>query len=393
MAAPLQGITVLDLTRLLPGPFATQLLANLGADVIKIEDPSAGDYMRAVPPSVHGISFPFVMVNRGKRSLGLNLKAPEGREILRRLLVRADVLVEQFRPGTMKKFGADYESTRTINPRLVYCSFSGYGATGPSRDLPGHDINFEAGAGLLGVTAEVHGRPSIPGVPIADLASASIAAFAILAALRTRDLTGLGEFVDVSIFDAAVSLMVLNLAHHIATGEEPRAGETILTGRFPFYDLYETRDGRWLAVAAVETKFWKRLCELLELPDLVETQFGDEAALHRVGEALAAKFRSKSLTEWQAILVTEDLPITPVRWVSEVVRDEHVRARRLLPVVDIPGLGKIPVLGHPAKHSVSEVRNPERVPSKGEDTEAILASLGYANEAIEDLARRGVVAR
>ena len=393
MPGPLEGIVVIDLTRLLPGPFATQLLVNLGANVVKVEDPGAGDYMRGVPPTTQGISYPFLMVNRGKKSIAVDLKTPEGQEILHKLAARADILVEQFRPGVMESFHGDYATLSRMNPRLVYCSFSGYGQTGPSKGVPGHDITFEAHAGILGVTADRGGRPVIPGVPIADLASAFNAAFAILAALRTRDRTGRGEFVDVSIFDTAVGLMVLNLAHFLATREEPAAGETILTGRFPFYDLYETADGRWLAVAAVEPKFWRRLCELLGLPELVDHQFGDGATLERTTAALSGKFRERTLEEWERVLSNEDLPVAPVKRVSEVARDPHVRARELFPVADIPGLWKTPVLGHPAKHSVSEVRTPARVPSKGEDTDAILASLGYTAETIDALWRKGVIAR
>ena len=393
MSPPLEGILVLDFTRLLPGPFATQLLANLGADVIKVEDPGVGDYMRAVPPTVQGLSYPFLMVNRGKRSLAVDLRTPEGREVLERLIPKADVLVEQFRPGVMKKFGADAATVMAKNPRLVYCSFSGFGQTGPAKDLPGHDITFEALAGILGVMGDREGRPVIPGVPIADLASAFNAAFSILAALRTRDRTGRGEAVDVSIFDTAVSLMILNFAHYFASGEEPVAGETILTGTFPFYNLYETADGRWLAVGAVEPKFWERLCHVLGLPEHADMQFGDPATLGRVRKDLASRFREKPLAEWVALLSTEDLPVAPVRRVSEVVKDPHVRERGLLPAIDVPRLWKTAVLAHPARHSASDVLELSKAPTKGEHTEEILRSLGYADDTIEGLARRGIIAR
>ncbi|TLZ87326.1 MAG: CoA transferase, partial [Methanobacteriota archaeon] len=238
MPAALEGITVLDFTRLLPGPFCTQLLCNLGAEVIKIEDPKLGDYMRSVPPIVHDVSYPFLMVNRGKRSLSVDLKTPEGQEIVHKLARGSDVVVEQFRPGVMARLRVAYDDLAMMNPRLVYCSFSGYGQTGPYKDLPGHDINFQALAGILGVTTGREDKaPAIPGVPIADLASGFNAALAILAALRVRDRTGRGEFIDVSIYDTAVALMVLGLARFLATGEEPVAGETLLTGSFPFYSL------------------------------------------------------------------------------------------------------------------------------------------------------------
>jgi len=393
MPAALEGITVLDFTRLLPGPFCTQLLCNLGAEVIKIEDPKLGDYMRSVPPIVHDVSYPFLMVNRGKRSLSVDLKTPEGQEIVHKLARGSDVVVEQFRPGVMARLRVAYDDLAMMNPRLVYCSFSGYGQTGPYKDLPGHDINFQALAGILGVTTGREDKaPAIPGVPIADLASGFNAALAILAALRVRDRTGRGEFIDVSIYDTAVALMVLGLARFLATGEEPVAGETLLTGSFPFYSLYETKDGRWLSVATVEPKFWSRMCELIAAPDLAEKQFKDGAERFQVAQALADKFRGRTLAEWEAMLAKENLPITGVKRVSEVVRDPHVKARGLLPVVDVSGLWKLQVIAHPAKHATLETRNPTRVPAKGQDTEEILRSLGYTARQIQTLAKKGVVA-
>jgi len=393
MPAALEGITVLDFTRLLPGPFCTQLLCNLGAEVIKIEDPKLGDYMRSVPPIVHDVSYPFLMVNRGKRSLSVDLKTPEGQEIVHKLARGSDVVVEQFRPGVMARLRVAYDDLAMMNPRLVYCSFSGYGQTGPYKDLPGHDLNFQALAGILGVTTGREDKaPAIPGVPIADLASGFNAALAILAALRVRDRTGRGEFIDVSIYDTAVALMVLGLARFLATGEEPVAGETLLTGSFPFYSLYETKDGRWLSVATVEPKFWSRMCELIGAPDLAEKQFKDGAERFQVAQALADKFRGRTLAEWEAMVAKENLPITGVKRVSEVVRDPHVKARGLLPVVDVSGLWKLQVIAHPAKHATLETRNPTRVPAKGQDTEEILRSLGYTARQIQTLAKKGVVA-
>ncbi len=391
MPAPLEGLVVLDFTRLLPGPFATQLLCNLGADVIKIEDPGLGDYMRTVPPSIQGVSYPFLMVNRGKRSLAVDLKTKEGREILYALVPKADIVMEQFRPPVMKKLGVDYARLAKLNPRLIYCSFSGYGQTGPARDVPGHDLNFEAEVGILGVTGDHDGRPVVPGVPMADLASGFNAAMSVLASLRTRDQTGKGEFIDISIFDTAVSLMVLNLARYRATGEEPVAGEALLTGRFPFYGLYETADGGWLAVATVEPKFWVTMCNLVGAPQLCESQFPSESEKPKVVETLRARFREKGTKEWEAIFAKANLPVTAVRTVAEMVQDPQVKERELLPIVDVPGLWKMQVVGHPAKHARTPTRNLARVPARGEDTEAILKSLGYSATRIAALAKQGVI--
>lgn len=392
LVASLEDIVVLDFTRLLPGPFCTQLLANLGADVIKIEDPKLGDYMRSVPPLLDGVSYPFVMVNRGKRSLAVDLKTAEGQEIIRKLARRADVVVEQFRPGVMARLGADYDGLALMNPKLVYCSFSGYGQTGPYKDLPGHDINFEALAGILAVTgSKENRRPAIPGVPIADLAGGFNAALAILASLRTRDRTGRGEFIDLSIYDTAVTLLVLGLARYLATGDEPLPGETLITGTFPFYALYETQDGRWLSVATVEPKFWTRMCEVIGTPELAEHQFADEPERTSVAEVLTAKFREKTLNEWERIFEPERLPIASVKRVPEVVHDPHVKARGLLPSVDVPGLKRLQVIAHPAKHTVTGTTNPSTVPTRGEHTQDILKSIGYTSKRIADLAKKGII--
>jgi len=392
LVASLEDIVVLDFTRLLPGPFCTQLLANLGADVIKIEDLQLGDYMRSVPPLVDGVSYPFVMVNRGKRSLAVDLKTPEGQDIIRKLARRADVVVEQFRPGVMARLGADYDGLALMNPKLVYCSFSGYGQTGPYKDLPGHDLNFEALAGILAVTGtKENRRPAIPGVPIADLASGFNAALAILASLRTRDRTGRGEFIDLSIHDTAVTLLVLGLARYLATGEEPLPGETLLTGTFPFYALYETKDGRWISVATVEPKFWVRMCVLVGAPELSDQQIADESERAAVAETLAERFREKTFAEWERIFEPERLPVAGVKRVPEVVDDPHVKARGLLPSVDVPGLRALQVIAHPAKHSVTRIKDPAFVPKRGEHTEEILKSLGYTPRQISGLAKKGVI--
>src|SRR3989441_8458083 len=350
--------------------------------------------MRSVPPIVHDVSYPFAMVNRGKRSLAVDLKTTEGQEILRKLVGRADVVIEQFRPGVMARLGADYDGLAMWNPKLIYCSFSGYGQNGPYKDLPGHDINFEALAGILSVTRNPdERRPAIPGVPIGDLAGGFNAALAILASVRTRDRTGRGEFIDVSIYDTAVTLLVLGLARYLATGEGPMPGDTLLTGSFPFYSLYETKDTGWLSVAAVEPKFWERMCELIGAPELSGKQFVEAADRAAVAETLAARFRERTLAEWESMFFAEALPIAGVRRMPEVVHDPQVKARGLLPAVDVPGVGRLQVISHPAKHTATETRNPARVPTKGQDTEAIMRSLGYTSRHIAALAKKNVIAK
>lgn len=390
MARPLDGVVVLDATRLLPGPFCTQLLANLGADVIKIEDPALGDYMRSVPPLVGDTSYPFLMVNRGKRSVALDLRTRDGRAVLYRMAKKADVFVEQLRPHTVKALGIDYPRLRRANPDLVYCSFGGYGRTGPYADLPGHDLNFAALAGILSVTSGEGRRPAIPGVPVSDLASALLAAFSILASLHRRERFGGGEFVEVSIFDASVSLMVLNLAHYLGTGLLPAPGETIVTGIFPSYNLYETRDGRWISIACVETKFWRRLCEVLGLEEHIDDQFAGGDVGREIAAKIAAAFRSRTLAEWTATLDGEGLPITPVLRMDEVVADPHLRARRLLTQVAVGGERR-PVLAHPAKHGGFRPLSGGRAPARGEHTDEVLRWAGYGKRQIAALRAKGAV--
>ncbi|TLZ51207.1 MAG: CoA transferase [Methanobacteriota archaeon] len=391
MPRPLDGVVVLDLSRLLPGPFCTQLLANLGADVIKVEDPALGDYMRAVPPAVGDTSYPFLMVNRGKRSIVIDLRTKTGRGVLYRLARKADVFVEQFRPSTVKALGIDYPRLRRANPRLVYCSFGGFGRTGPYADKPAHDLNFEALAGILSVTASRPGeRPAIPGVPVSDLASACLAAFSIIASLHRRERFGGGEFLEVAIFDTSVSLMVLNLARYLGTGDIPVPGETIVTGIFPFYSLYETADGRWLSVACVEPKFWRRLCEILETPELIDDQFVSGVPARPVVDRISIAFKAKTLAAWTAIFDREGLPVMPVLRVDEVVADPQVAARDLLPEVRV-GKVRRRVLAHPAKARASSIRTLSAAPGHGEHTDEILRWAGYSARQVKDLRAAGAV--
>ncbi len=391
MPLPLAGVVVLDLSRLLPGPFCTQLLANLGADVIKVEDPGLGDYMRVVPPSLGETSAPFFMVNRGKRSVVIDLRTDEGRKVLYRLAKTADVFVEQFRPSTVKKLKVDYAQIRRANPRIIYCSFGGYGRTGPYADKPGHDLNFEALAGILSVTAaRQDGQPAIPGVPVSDLASALMAAFSIVASLHRRERFGGGEFLEVSIFDTSVSLMVLNLARYLGTGEIPLPGETIVTGMFPFYSLYETKDGRWMSVACVEPKFWRRLCEIANLEEHIADQFVGGDTARAVSAKLAAVFRTRTLSEWKTMFEREELPIEPVQRMDEVVSDPHLAARGLLPTVRVDG-ARHRVLAHPVKHHSAPARTLARAPAQGEDTDTVLRRAGFTAKQLRELRAKGVV--
>lgn len=313
---PLDGLVVLDLTRLLPGAAATMQLANFGAEVIKVEEPERGDYGRWMPPFLAGDGVVFHMVNRGKKSVALDLKTAEGQAALLRLATTADVLVESFRPGTMQRFGLSYETLRAINPRLIYLSITGFGQEGPWSALAAHDINCMALGGALDLTRDGEGPPNIPGIQIADLAGGAMQAVTgVLLALAAREKTGRGQAVDVSMVDGVASMLPVALGLHAATGEmrvKP------LTGHYACYRAYETSDGRWLAVGALEPKFWQALCRVLGCEHLIAGQFAEGPRREVIIAELACIFRTRPAGEWFELLRPADACVTPVRNVAEV---------------------------------------------------------------------------
>lgn len=305
----LEGLRVLDATRLLPGAVATQWLADFGADVIKIEQPGVGDYARHLFAR-DGRSEIFEATNRGKRSVELDLKTHRGREVLIALARAADVLIESYRPGVMKRLGLGYESLGAVNPRLIYVALTGYGQNGPMRDAAGHDINYLALSGVLDTVGLV------PGVQVADLAGGSMqAVIGILLALAARERTGTGQFVDVSMTRGVADLLAVPLSELAATGREPVLGEGILSGGYACYNLYECRDGRLLALGALEPKFWAALCRVLDRPGLIARQF--EPAQSELKQILADVFRERDASEWERLLQPHDCCATLVRTVSE----------------------------------------------------------------------------
>lgn len=290
---PLDGLAVLDLTRLLPGAAATQLLANYGAEVIKIEAPGVGDYARHMPPLIDGEGAVFRASNRGKRSVALDLKNPRDAEAFRRMAAGADVLIEGFRPGVMRRLGLDYEALRPLNERLIYASLTGYGQSGPYAAQAGHDVNYLALGGLLGLTGP-EDAPAIPGAQVADLAGGALqAVIGILLALEARHRTGRGQHVDVAMLDGVAWLMTLPLAVYSATGHSPERARTTLSGRYACYNLYRAREGRWLAVGALEPKFWAALCQRLGCPEFEADQFAEGSRQAEIKSALDRIFATR----------------------------------------------------------------------------------------------------
>jgi len=375
----LAGITVLDLSRLLPGPCCSMMLADHGARVIAIED------KRFIADDLF-----ITTVNRNKEHMSLNLKTLEGKEIFFRLVERADVLLEGFRPGVVHRLGIDYDTVCKINAKIIYCSITGYGQTGPCRDRAGHDVNFLAHSGVLGLIGAPDRPPSIPGVQIADIAGGGMnAAIGILLALMARERIGKGQYIDISMTDSMVSLLPLTLFLQQRTGEDPKRGETLLSHRYACYNTYETADGRYLSIGAVENRFWKRLCDHLGMPAYASLQYDEKRRLEIV-DFLRTTFKQKTLAEWESELADMDICWGPVRNLQEVLQEPLFRQRNM--VVDIRDQKgeTTTTLGVPVK--LSETPGSIRTPpvNFGESTIPILRGLGYTENQIKEFANKGV---
>lgn len=356
----LKGVRVLDLSRYLPGPYATHVLAEMGAEVINIEEPGTGNPMRILPPLVDGTSWAFQALYAGKKSVTLDLKAPESREIVRRLASTSHVLMESFRPGVARRLGVDYESIRPARPDIVYCSLTSYGQTGPYRDRPGHDLNFVGLAGLLEVGP-------LPGITVSDLCGGLLAATTIIGALRS----GRGAHLDLSLTDAMLSWMQLQAAQVFATGENPGPSTTFLNGTFACYHVYTASDGRRLSVAALEPKFWQELCDTLGRPDLVPLQFSSDDQPQAVA-ALEAIFRTRARDEWVEGLA--GLPVAPVLALSEAVNHPQFRERGMVEPFASEAGTTVRRVAFPARVARSSAPS-KRAPALGEHTEEILSEL------------------
>ena len=378
--APLAGVRVLDLTRLLPGPLGTMHLADLGADVVKIEDTGAGDY---ASPAVRAL------VNRNKRAVRIDLKHPDGVATLLRLCRQADVLVEGFRPGVMQRLGVGYEAVAAVNPRIVYCSISGFGQTGPLRDTPGHDLNYAALAGVADQIGNAAG-PALSNLPVADLLGGTMTAVAgILAALFDAARSGRGRHVDIAMADGVLAHAVLPLAGLHQHGHVPQTGHSALTGALACYGFYRTADGRQVAVGALEAKFWDDLCRALERPDLAPLhRSGDPATEERLRAELAAIFGARPLAHWRSLFHDGVGCVTPVLRVDEALGHPHFRARGMRIAADEAGA---PQLGCPIKMTGFEPSAPRPAPRAGEHTEEILRQAGLDASAVAALRAAGAV--
>ena len=391
----LDGVRVLDLSRVLAGPFCGMLLSDLGADVVKIEDTGAGDESRTWPPHKDGESAAFLVINRNKRDMTLDLKAPEGVEVLKRMVATADVLIENFRTGTMESFGLGYDTLSAINPRLVYASVSAFGRTGPRKDGAGYEALMQAFSGIMSITGEPDGAPLRCGVSFLDLTTGIFTAFGIVNALLHRERTGLGQRVDGSLLETAVTLLNYHAEGYLLTGAQPKPLGSSHPSLSP-YRTFKCRDGQWVFIAGANDRFWQRLAPALGLPDMatdprfaknidrVKNRRDLEAALE---DAIGAQDREALLK----VLDDAGVPATPVNTVQQVMEDAQTAARSMIERVVHPRLGEIPVVGTPIKFSRMKAGVRRAAPQQGQHTDEILAEYAYTAAEIAALRTKKVV--
>lgn len=393
MSLPLEGIKILDLSRYLPGPLCTQMLADFGAEVIKIEDPRGGDLMRHVHPLIEGESAGFYSVNRNKKSLTLNLKTEEGKAVFKNLVATSDIVVDQFRPGVMDKMGLGYEELRKINKGIIYCAITGYGLDGPLRDAAGHDLNYLSLAGVTRLNGTFQGMPAICGMQIADIAGGTLyATIAILLALASRQKTGEGQLCDVAMMDGSISMLALTLGQWGGWGELPEMGDGLLGGGYAFYQIYRTKDNQFVSLGALEGKFWAGFCNKVGKPEYIEKQFDKPVQRQMIAEIQDIMLQ-KTRDEWVEFFADSDICFTPVLTLEEMCEHPQVVAREMIvKLANVRGSGKdIALTGVPVKLSETPGKVELNFPELGEHTEEILNSAGYKNEDIERFRNNKVI--
>ena len=383
---PLDGIRILDLSRLLPGPYASHVLGSFGAEVIKIEKPGEGDYIRDSEPKAQGFNALFLTINRGKKSVAIDLKDSNGKEAFLALAKRSDVVLDGFRPGTMTRLGLGYEQLKEVNPKLVYAALTGYGQSGRHANRAGHDLNYVAHAGMLDLLGESDGMPAVPGIQIADVAAGALpTVIGILLALQHRTRSHQGQMVDISMYDSILGLMPVQIANYTATKRRPKRGHERLFGRYACYNIYPVRNGRFLTVAALEPKFWKALCTALDREDLIPDQYVEGDQQQVLIAELTRIFQKKSVAEWMEVFGEEDVCVAEVREISRSVQDEHLGDRGIVtPVRGADGtvyeqLGVFPKLSDAPGYVSGDA------PARGEHTRQVLKSVNFTAKRINEM--------
>lgn len=404
MAMALEGIRVLDLTRLAPGPFCTWILGDLGADVLRIEEPPSTDRSRrmagagggapsgADTPSARERRLAFDVIGRNKRSMYLNLQKPEAREVFYRLARQADVVVEGFRPGVVQRLGVDYETLRPMNPRLVYCSISGYGQTGPYRLWPGHDINYISLGGALSIIGlEEDGQPAIPANLIADFAGGGLtAAAAIMAALLARERTGQGQYIDIAMAEGALGLMATMTSAYFASGAIPTRGTGPLTGGRAHYHVYRTKDGEWVSLGSLEPHFFATTCRLLGCEEFIPYQ-NDPTKQQEMVATFQRIFATRTRAEWMELFAGQEVCFMPVHDLGEALNNPHIRERGMVWELQHPTVGAVQQLASPFHLSETPPAFRFFAAAPGEHTDEVLRELGYDAETVRHFHETGVV--
>ena len=398
MKRALDGIRILDLTRLIPGPFCTMILADLGAEVIKVEEPGIGDYERQVKPFQGDMAYRFMLLNRNKKSVSLNLKDEPGKKILRDLVKKADVVIEGFRPGVMSRLGVGYEDLKKINPGIIYCSMTSYGSKGPYRDKVAHDINILAEIGLLDLMGAADGPPVIPGVQVVDTVTALYGVIGIQGAVLARAKSGVGQFLDLSMQDCAFSLMFDAIRYPLAEGRVAQRGRERLMGGLGIYSIYESKDGQYIALGALEKKFRDTLLKQLGLEDFIDkgpavTATEVDPAKEEVMKGrLRDIFKQKTMEEWQKVLEPANVFFSGVKTVADALENPQLKAREMIVVSDHPSAGKYTQIGSPLKLSETPC-DLDRLaaPRLGQHTRELLKELDLSDEQLTDLKKQGVI--
>jgi crotonobetainyl-CoA:carnitine CoA-transferase CaiB-like acyl-CoA transferase len=388
-APPLNGVKVLDLTKLAPGPFCTMILGDLGAEIIKIEEPGPPTGRRAAQAGTARVaasnagSSPGNALMRNKKSIGLNLKSGAGKEIYVRLAQRADVVVEEYRPGVARRLGVDYDTLCKRNPKLIYCAITGFGQDGPYRDFVGHDLNYIATAGALSLLGRRGQPPTIPHNIIADYAGGGMhGAIGVLAALMARTQTGRGQYVDISMMDGTMALLAQTFSTFFATQNIPQRGETALDGGIPNYNVYLTRDDKYITIGSIEPWFFANLCRTLGCEQYIPYEF-DSSKREEIQRCFTEQFQTKTRDEWFEIMTKLDICVGKMYTLDEVPNDPQVLARKMIVELDTPDGGKVKQVGISVKLSETPGSIRSLAPKLGQHTDEILADLGYEQAQIE----------